>query len=201
MRRAGVLGIGAFLAALTACAMPGKRGPGISTATDESADTETRKAELRSRWTVPDWEAWQKRHARALAQLSTPAAPGPAPNEPTPGPARRPVARPRPTPPPTEDVPQSGAGGSANPADQQTLRCRRICRHVRAICHAAVRICRIAQRLNEPPAEQACRRSQARCTDARAVAGRTCPPCGITGGRPRCTRRRFARRARDRLAR
>lgn len=55
--------------------------------------------------------------------------------------------------------------------------CRRVCRHVKAICYASTRICRIASRLGELPAMLACKRSSLRCVDSRKSARKYCPPC------------------------
>lgn len=55
--------------------------------------------------------------------------------------------------------------------------CRRVCRHVKAICYASTRICRIASRLGELPAFLACKRSSLRCVDSRKSARKYCPPC------------------------
>lgn len=72
--------------------------------------------------------------------------------------------------PPRIDRPPVGARGRAP-------LCRRACNHVRAICYAARRICRIANRLRETRALIICKRATARCADARRTARRRCNAC------------------------
>ena len=102
------------------------------------------------------------------------------------------------TPKPTEKKPAKGkvAGGDAAGLKAKTetakLRkfrfrysyrrrpirvCRLVCRHVKAICYASTRICRIAAGLGELPALLACKRSSVRCADSRKSARKYCPPC------------------------
>ncbi|MFH2010123.1 MAG: hypothetical protein ABI333_26230 [bacterium] len=76
---------------------------------------------------------------------------------------------PRPRPPDIDRPPVTQRGGPPL--------CRRACNHVRAICYAARRICRIASQLREYRALQTCKRATARCEDAQRAAARKCPAC------------------------
>jgi len=77
---------------------------------------------------------------------------------------------PRPRPPDIDRPPVTQRGGPPL--------CRRACNHVRAICYAARRICRIASHLRDYRALQTCKRATARCADAKRAARRKCPSCG-----------------------
>ena len=96
-------------------------------------------------------------------------------------PPRRPRVRipPRAGGPPPRDVPTPPVVDRP-PVTTRSTRgplCRRACNHVRAICYAARRICRLADHLQEERSQLICRRAQGRCRDAHTTAQRRCPRC------------------------
>lgn len=144
--------------------------------------------------TIAGWEARIQRHGAALFNTvhtggvggggggsttsggtTPPVAPPPTGPGPSPGtaPARRPTAA-RPT------VRRLHATRATRATPYRaSIRCRRICRHVRAICYAAQRICQIAARVGGASAQAACARNRKRCTSARATTIRQgCTGCG-----------------------
>lgn len=139
--------------------------------------------------TLLGWERRQQAHLRALVGLVriTSAPPGGRTQRFTPLP---PPAGPRPSPGATAPRPTSRQPGAAPspPSRAPTRRthvargeargrCRRICRHVAAICYAARRICTIAAALAEPDADAACSRGRSRCAEARTLARSRCNRC------------------------
>ncbi|MFH2010244.1 MAG: hypothetical protein ABI333_26835 [bacterium] len=127
---------------------------------------------------IVEWEALQQRHSNLLAVLASPAPAPPDSVAPQGGPM--PLERPGNRPTPRPESPPTAVS-------RQTIRCQKICRHVRAICHSARRICEIAARLEEEPSRRACERSRRRCRDARSVTSRN----GCTG----CSQARTGRRS------
>ncbi len=176
-------------------AMPREPTPSPVTAKKERPDRRYTKDQLRNLRTIPAlWNAVNHHHdqlGRTLALL----APAPRRYEvdrpprrpsrqrlvPRPGPRRRPrpgrpAERPRPREQPRRPSPPRARWTQRAAPGAQRL-CQRACRHVRSICYAGVRICQIADRLAEWPADQACERSRRRCEEAREAARRRCPPC------------------------
>ncbi|MDY0005128.1 MAG: hypothetical protein RBU30_27765 [Polyangia bacterium] len=166
------------------------------------------ESELAEPRTIEEWEASQRWHSGALADLAgvgqrvhesesrrpgrrlrhlaaddRPDSEGQAPSTPSGRDWRRPAPGTTPGPEPaspSQPAPSARAErlGSRDQAKKESsLRCQRICRHVQAICLAGSRICRIAGSLGEASAREACTRGEARCAEARGLAGRLCPSC------------------------
>ncbi len=135
------------------------------------------KDELRNLRTIPAlWNSINRHHdalGRAMAQLPA--------DQPTYRVVRPPTHRtpPRERPRPREAPPRRATGAPRRLGRLQQVRsvCHRICRHVRAICFASARICQIADRLGDWPAQAACQRGKTRCQDARRLASRRCAQC------------------------
>ncbi len=115
-----------------------------------------------------------------------PAARPPAP-QPTKAPMRArttdaapPIARKSAPSPPSHSAPDSVAAGrrASKQSYSRSPRCPMPCRHTRAICHAAGRICRVAQFLADSDSRHRCERARKDCRQAReATAGRCSARC------------------------
>lgn len=175
MRRSCALALWcvALAAILGGCAMAGKTGP--PAAAYEPAYREQgpyKKVTVAEPQTIAAWETRVQSHAAMLHALLPGAGGGatsPAGPSPRAQPHRARSMHPSPTP------PQTATGA------RLSIRCRRICRHVRAICYAARRICQIAARIGGESARAACERNRRRCQSARTVTTRRgCTGCGQT---------------------
>jgi len=71
---------------------------------------------------------------------------------------------------------------STGTSERPLTRCERACLHVGAICYASQRICRLADRLEDPSARRSCAGAQQRCLDGQEVARRA--GCGQCSTRP-----------------
>jgi len=175
----------ALATALTGCAMAGKTGP--PSAAYEPAyreGTPPKKNAVPEPRSIAAWETRVQSHAAMLASLvhsggggATTAPAGP----PSPGPrARPPRAQPhRARPNRAQSTYPSPPPPGTTAVSRRSIRCRRICRHVRAICYAAKRICQIAARVGGDSARAACERNRKRCRSAQAAGAQYgCTLCG-----------------------
>jgi hypothetical protein len=93
-----------------------------------------------------------------------------------------PAVRPAlPSPPPAMAPPEPPArmAESVSSGGRSEPTCAPGCRHTRAICEAAERICGLARYLGEDDAFRRCEQARRDCRDARhATAGRDCDDCG-----------------------
>jgi hypothetical protein len=173
----------ALAALLGGCAMASRPAqPALASEQGQREEQPAAGGDKAEPQTIAAWEARIQRHAATLHALvggtdgggggATPGTTTPSSATPS-GPAPRAHARrfhpARPGP-----APPAAAG-----APRLSIRCQRICRHVRAICYAARRICQIAARLDDEAARAACQRNRKRCESARTVTQRSgCTGCG-----------------------
>ncbi len=191
--------LGATLASvLGSCAMPG-RGPAPAPAGGFAAEPSYREHETSKKLKINEPQtiaAWEARIQRQGSTLYTWAPGGGGPPPPPPPPAEPPTPGPPPATPTPATRPSrrqsvrryptranrratAGASGGTSANARQSLRCRRICRTVRAICYAARRICQIAARIGGQSAQAACKRNQKTCRSARAISTlQGCVACG-----------------------
>lgn len=170
----------ALATVLCSCGMPGRAAhPGPAAETGSREDGPHKRINIAEPQTIAAWEARLQSHTATLyALLPITTSGGGATTSPAgPPPSTRPYH------------PQTAQPGRAptraTTRVNRSLRCRRICRHVRAICYAAKRICQIAARLGDESARAACERNQKRCQSARTVTQRRgCTHCG-QANRPR----------------
>jgi len=156
------------------CAMPGQATyPGPAAQSGSREDGPHKRINIAEPETIAAWEARLQSHTATLyALLPISTSSGGATTSPAgPTPSTR-HYRPQPAQP-------GRAPSRATAGVNRSIRCHRICRHVRAICYAAKRICQIAARLGDESARTACERNQKRCQSARTITQRRgCPGCG-----------------------
>ena len=162
------------------CAMPGNAahpGPAAEPGSQENGYSQVTEPQ-----SIAAWEARVQSHSATLYALLPATGGGATTTSPT-GPAPPPTrAHPPTTSPSPGRTPARARARYPNrttTVSKRSIRCRRIGRHVRAICYAARRICQIASRVGSEYTKAACQRNQRRCQSARNVTTRRgCTGCG-----------------------
>jgi hypothetical protein len=136
-------------------------------------------SELEKRRNLDAWSRNLRWHSQKMGLSASAAYERPGPRK------DRAASKPRPARPARPASPEADEPARRKEADvaqksrrrHEAVRCRKACRHTKAICKAAERICRLADDLNEAAAHQRCSWARSQCLRARRLTDERCGGC------------------------